>query len=265
MNENFMYESMSAVAGLNRIEGFEPKQLMRNISDEENNKQLYLDVQFRKLWFRLVHTTGKIHKRIVNLTDKFAIVEARIYLGKDDDAENYVSNAFAQRFYSSDGEFGPKYLEMAETAAVGRALADAGFGSQFADMEGDTDPAQVDAGVSVTTEPDASQPKNAENIKQPNATANGIPYQPANSTAKKPGSVTYTAKTDVDTILSVMTLDDAKKIVISAGVHKGKTLQMLAVDSPKDLKWYVEAYRGPDNILRAGAKKLLESAIPAAS
>ena len=38
-------------------------------------------------------------------------------------------------------------MELAETAAVGRALADAGFGLQFADLEGETDPAIVDAGI----------------------------------------------------------------------------------------------------------------------
>ena len=38
---------------------------------------------------------------------------------------------------------------MAETAAVGRALSDAGYGVQFADVGESNDPAQVDAGIPV--------------------------------------------------------------------------------------------------------------------
>ncbi|MCB6647517.1 hypothetical protein LI154_20185, partial [[Clostridium] scindens] len=41
------------------------------------------------------------------------------------------------------------FLEMAETAAVGRALSDAGYGVQFADVGESNDPAQVDAGIPV--------------------------------------------------------------------------------------------------------------------
>lgn len=157
MNGKLMYETMLAVSDLNRVDGFEPKSLMREIAKDEQNKQLYLDVQFRKLWFRLKHNTGKIKKRIVQLTKQFAIVEARVYLDKDDAEENYVANAFAQRYFNTADEFGPKYLELAETAAIGRALADAGFGSQFSDAEGETDPSQVDAGIPIPVSGSAPQ------------------------------------------------------------------------------------------------------------
>lgn len=36
-------------------------------------------------------------------------------------------------------------MELAETAAVGRTLSDAGFGLQFADREGDLDPEVTEA------------------------------------------------------------------------------------------------------------------------
>ncbi len=119
---------------------------MRELGGSQN-KTLYLDVLFRKLWFRLKNPNGRISKRIIKLTDQVAVVEARIYLDKDD-GENYLANAFGLRFSMQTGEFGPKYLEMAETAAAGRALSDAGYGSQFADAGEEYDPMQVDAGVS---------------------------------------------------------------------------------------------------------------------
>lgn len=147
MKETLLYDSVPAIAGLNRVDGFEPRVMMRELGGSQN-KTLYLDVLFRKLWFRLKNPNGRISKRIIKLTDQVAVVEARIYLDKDDGEENYLANAFGLRFFNADGEFGPKYLEMAETAAAGRALSDAGYGSQFADAGEEYDPVQVDAGVS---------------------------------------------------------------------------------------------------------------------
>ena len=268
MSEKAMYDSMPAVTELNRVEGFDPKSLMREIGDEQN-RQIYLDVAVRKLWFRLKYPLGMIHKRIVQMTEQFAIVEARVYLDKGDAEDGFVANAFARRYFS-EGEFGPKYLELAETAAVGRALADCGFGSQFADMEGDTDPEQVDAGVSVSEPADGAADKPAASaaagpvIKQ----ENGVPYQAAPAANPKPAGApdqpakpAYTSNMDVPAILSMMTLDDAKNLVIPIGMNKGKKLGAVAIENPKDLKWYIESYRGPDNILRAAATFLVNAAM----
>ena len=237
-----IYDTMAAVAELNRVEGFDPKPLMRAISKDGQGSQLYLNVQFRKLWFRLRHPTGKIQKLIKQMTDDFAIVEARVYLDRDDAEANYIANAFARRF-RDDSEFGPKYLELAETAAVGRALADAGFGSQFADAEGEADPEQVDAGIPVRPAEEDDDPFNVR----------GIVFAP-----------TYTAATDVETILASMTLDEAKSVTVAIGANKGRTLGQIAIEQPGDLQWYVNGYRGPDNILRAAARLLLDTALAAA-
>ena len=78
-----------------------------------------------------------------------ALAEAKIYLNYTDAPENYIANAFSMKFRSEDPKFGDKFLEMAETAAVGRALSDAGYGVQFADVGESNDPAQVDAGIPV--------------------------------------------------------------------------------------------------------------------
>jgi len=272
-----MYETMPAVTGLNRVEGFEPKELMREIGDEQN-KQLYLDVQFRKLWFRLKYATGKIHKKIVQLTEQFAIVEARIYLDKNDPEEDYIANAFARRYVSSDSEFGAKYLELAETAAVGRALADAGFGSQFADTDGEADPVQVDAGIPIAEPPaaiaaEAGQPDEPAAGMPKVTSENGIAFQAAPAPAPaaaaavptQPAKPAYTSKMDVAEILSMMTLEEAKSLKVTIGMNKGKTLGTIAVESPKDLKWYTGSYRGPDNILKAAATLLMNSALQEAS
>ena len=117
---------------LNKVEGSNPLDYAGQITDASDNTSLYLDVQYRKMWFRLANPNGKIVKKICNFDGNLAVVEAKVYLDKNDSEENFVSNAFAQRFADpSNVEYGSRYLESAETAAVGRALADAGYGLQF--------------------------------------------------------------------------------------------------------------------------------------
>ena len=83
---------------LNKVEGFNPLDYARQITDANGNTSLYLDVQYRKMWFRLVNPNGKIVKKICNFDGNLAVVEAKVYLDKNDSEDNFVSNAFAQRF-----------------------------------------------------------------------------------------------------------------------------------------------------------------------
>lgn len=268
MNE-LMYEKLPVVKELNSVEGFDPRQYMRELVNDTQVKQLYLDVKFRKLWFRLKYPFGKITKSIIQLTEQFAIVEAKVYLDKGDPEENYISSALAQRFFSPDDAFGKRYVETAETAAIGRALADAGFGIQFCDIGEESDPAQVDSGITVGT----GQSSDSEATQPTEDTKTETPAPPpASSGTKTPASTknvkdsapaptpTYTASTPVEEICKVMTTEDAKKVVVDMGFNKGKTLGMVAVEKPQNLEWYINSYKGPNNILRAGAMVLIQAA-----
>ena len=144
--QTYMYEQETAVAALHKVEGFDPRKFMRLIQKEDQSSRYYLDVAYRKLWFRLCYPEGKIVKTIRSITAQMAIVEARVYLNKNDPDDSYVANAFAQKF-REDSEIGQKYVELAETAAVGRALSDAGFGLQFADREKEMDPEVTEAPI----------------------------------------------------------------------------------------------------------------------
>ena len=150
-----MYDSVTAIHELNSITGFDPRNYMRMIGEGKDNARYYLDVAFRKLWFRLKYPEGKISKRLLKLTEDMAVVEARVYLNYKDNEEDYVANAFSHKFRGEDAQFGAKFVEFAETAAIGRALADAGFGLQFADWEKELDPEVTDAPF----EPDRVQGK----------------------------------------------------------------------------------------------------------
>ena len=394
-----MYDRVDEVRNLNRIEGFDPRQYMRNLTGSDGTVKQYLDVVYRKLWFRLKNPEGKIVKKLLKLTEQTAIVEARIYLNKTDPEDSYIASAFAQKFVSQDEQFGAKFLELAETAAVGRALADAGYGLQFADLEGEQDPNVVDAPLgqnrgegsnyisdmpgTMTEEVNGSQgqqavpnqnPVMAQNqtpmqgnpavsagymepaasleaymqetssvaYGMPPAFGGGTPVQnlvpanynyaagqtvpqgqavpqnqvrpqsqavpqnqvrpqgqavqqnqawpqgqaaPQNQTAPQnqvppqnqalaqeqiqpvgqaPQLPVITPDMTDEQIYALLDYKSAASVVVSTKINHGKTLGQIAIDRPKDLNWYANDYKGPDNLLRAAAKYLLDAAQNAA-
>ena len=314
--QTYMYEQETAVAALHQVEGFDPRKFMRLIQKEDQSSRYYLDVAYRKLWFRLCYPEGKIVKTIRSITAQMAIVEARVYLNKNDPDDSYVANAFAQKF-REDSEIGQKYVELAETAAVGRALSDAGFGLQFADREKEMDPEvteapideEVMAGTPICPEnipeevfgssvgeplmedmipgqcgiedyipmPDevmrvaeaskeeVQQPKAALQPKaapQPTKKSEQTPQEQFMQNNVAPEStVGITRDMPVNDIYGKLTRALAVKVVVSAGCYKGKTLGQIAVEKPGSLQWYVDSYKGPDNLLRAAAKYLLDQAL----
>lgn len=215
-----------------------------------------------------------------------------------------------------DSEIGQKYVELAETAAVGRALSDAGFGLQFADREKEMDlevteapiDEEVMAGTPICPEnipeevfgssagetlmedmipgqcgiedyipmPDeimqveeaskeeAPQPKAApQPTKKPEQTPQEQTPQEQfmqNNVAPE-STVGITRDMPVNDIYGKLTRDLAVKVVVSARCYKGKTLGQIAVEKPGSLQWYVDSYKGPDNLLRAAAKYLLDQAL----
>ena len=344
-----MYDEVTEINQLNKVEGFDPRNYMRLLQTEGQPGKYYLDVAYRKLWFRLKYPQGKIVKKLIKLTEQVAIVEARIYLDRNDAEDNFISNALAQKYQSNDDLFGNKYVELAETAAVGRALSDAGFGLQFADKEKDFDPEVTEAPIdrqimhggsmipeeTLIGEPDETvmEPEEDHNIPGQHSIEEYIPMPEdieeamqgmppvmqsqsnvhggtkqtvpqgnsaqnravssapqtmggqkpkaaaSNQTAKDPAvSVpgNRTGQPDqnkpairkdmpVEDIYKILTRETAAAVVVPMGFNKGKTLGQVAVEKPNSLDWYVTSYGGPDNILRAAAKFLIDTALARAS
>lgn len=412
MADNPMYESQPAVSGLNMISGFDPRKFMRKtVSEHTRQEIMYLDLKYKKLWFRLAHPRGRIKKTALKITEQIAIIEAKIFLDKDD-AEP-VSSFIAQR-NAIDGKPGPMYIEAAQYAAENQALIDAGFGLQFCDISQEPDTEMLDTGIPVgianeitapvspaayqkpaaavvSTEPPAiqaadtkqaaveelisavrqesapaiasvvkeddlqpvqhdelplpsmnyaapatvSQPATVEvdippatqkaatvteavtepqetrtsqyvdetpaQIANPSETAAitqsayasaEMPVQPVSqpsaqavsentagvlvsdagnvlqmiSAAKQPETVpeasqslSYTADMPVDEILATLTPEEALKIVVDTGTCNGWTLAEVLEKRPASIKWYNDAYPGKNNLLRAGARVLLNT------
>lgn len=97
----------------------------------------YMQVVYRIIWFREVFSHGSIKSEIIQHTDTFAICKAQIWDG------NGALLAEAHKKEDKQG-FGD-YLEKAETGAKGRALADCGFGTQFALTDYDEEHRIVDS------------------------------------------------------------------------------------------------------------------------
>lgn len=273
MNEKGMlYDINDAVKALNRVEGFEPKNYLRE-EDTEEGKAFYLDTKYRLLWYRLKYPEGKLVKIPKALNKEYATFEVRVYTHKDDAPENFIANGFASR-YKDDGneKFGLNFVESAETAALGRALKDAGFGTQFCDIALPNDQTIVDVGVHISFD--------IGNAEMPNPDEDGVPAEEDKSemvndntsedtvppsvqerkeeTQKEEEEMIITADMSIEEMLNKMTVEYAKSVVVDYGYDRGKTLGSLAAGRPQAVQYHAE--RAKNNIVKAAATFLIENA-----
>ena len=98
----------------------------------------YLDVKYRLLWFRQIYPEGYVDTVEVTVNERLARIEAVVY---DRDGGKKLGKGRRQVMAADFRD----YVEKAETQAIGRALAVAGFGTQFCD--------ELDEGDSVADSP----------------------------------------------------------------------------------------------------------------
>ncbi|NPV89899.1 MAG: hypothetical protein HPY50_03875 [Firmicutes bacterium] len=90
-------------------------------------KTLYLETKWRLMWFKSVFPDGFIDTKEIEVTDEFARIEATVYDRDPDDGGRRLGKGRRQ-VWATDTKY---YVSTAETMAIGRSLASAGFGSQF--------------------------------------------------------------------------------------------------------------------------------------
>ena len=123
MNETkTMYHAVPVVSELNRVKGFDPTRFLRKTKDGPK-----LDLNVKKLWFRLKYPNGRIKLSALKITDQLAIIEARVFFDKNDTQP--VASFTAQT--NNQTTPGGLYIEMAQHNAIDEALSSAGFGIQF--------------------------------------------------------------------------------------------------------------------------------------
>lgn len=121
--------------------GFNPKDKLIKLQGKD-----YLEVRWRVVWFREVHPTGAITTELV-MTEPTVIVKAAVH-GSDG---VLLASDYGTAPTAGKGTWTGRSVEKATTAAIGRALALAGFGTQF-DAEDETDHL-ADAPIDAKPEP----------------------------------------------------------------------------------------------------------------
>lgn len=285
-----MYETVPVVSELNKVPGFDPLRFLRKTKDGWN-----LDLKIKKLWFRLKYPTGRIKLSALKITDQLAIIEARVYFDKNDTQP--VSSFTSHKENKSTP--GGLYIESAQHSAIDEALSAAGFGIQFVSAQSTNNSEAVANNTPVfkqnsegklnnehitkeskpsveTAKPQSvemvtdnsdfeeivdDEEESAPVIEQTIDTTQSVVE--SENTEIHETSVTdetYTKDMAVDKICSLMSIEEAGNIIVPAGTCKGWTLSQVAERRPVSLKWYLTGYNGDDNILRAGAKMLLNAA-----
>ena len=118
------------ICGINAVEGFNPMELAVEYTDLSTNEtRKRLPVMAQMAWFRLKYPEGRVAISVQPARDCF-VATARVYRSYNDPPEHFLAEATASRAYNPEkATISPR--EWAQTAAVGIALRNAGFGLQF--------------------------------------------------------------------------------------------------------------------------------------
>lgn len=129
----------AVISTINAVEGFDPEPFAVEYADLETGEiRKRLPVMIQMAWFRLKYPEGKITTKVTASKDCF-VATARVYPSYKENDDCYLAEATASRSYLPDKpSVSPR--EWAQTAAVGIALRNAGFGLQFG-MAGEEFPA----------------------------------------------------------------------------------------------------------------------------
>lgn len=126
-----LVKTVPAAAQLRNVKGFNPAKFLRQTVSEQTKKLVYrLDLPYKRAWFRIACPNGRMILRPLRITEELAIIEAQVYLSKDDPQP--LSSVISQvdRAEAKDG----KYIEAAQDKALNEALDNAGFGIQLCDI-----------------------------------------------------------------------------------------------------------------------------------
>ena len=123
-------EQYQKLCEINRVEGFDPAAFALEYTDMNTGEvRKRLPVMIQMAWFRLKYPEGRIAVEVTPAKDCF-VAKARVYPSYKDGPECYLAEATASRGPDpAHPSVSPR--EWAQTAAVGVALRNAGFGLQF--------------------------------------------------------------------------------------------------------------------------------------
>ena len=238
--------AMEALQKINAVEGFDPSALAVEYTDLNsaggNDKRLRLPVMAQIGWFRLKYPEGRIAVSVTPGKDCF-VATARVYPHYSASVEQFLAEATASRGYLADKPtVSPR--EWAQTAAVGIALRNAGFGLQFGAAGDAFDTPVVDelGGIMWSGTPADSS---IEGSMSP---------PPVASQAATP------APAPVPEEPALTPFEQALKAPCPIAKYNGKTLGDVLQIDPKALNWVANKYTGNAEI-SASAKLICDEAV----
>lgn len=242
-HNNIMDKSaaMAAIEKINEVSGFDPSPLAVEYTDLNNGeKRMRLPVMAQIAWFRLKYPDGKITVQVAPAKDCF-VATARVYPSYKDSTECYLAEATASRGYLTDKpSVSPR--EWAQTAAVGIALRNAGFGLQFAAAGAEFEDFAPDE-LSMTGNSDNAQPASDTTASDSTDTV------PASTKAQEPNeSDEYIVD---EAPKKEMTFEDAMQVKCPIQKYKDMPLSDVLVKDPGAINWLATKYSNDDDVKKA--------------
>lgn len=243
MNLNNTSKSVTSVLNtINRVDGFDPTPLAVEYVDlTTQEKRKRLPVMAQMAWFRLKYPEGKIAISVEAGNDCF-VATARVYVSYKDPADWFLAEATASRSYDPmKPTVSPR--EWAQTAAVGIALRNAGFGLQFGAAGDDFDtqvPDELGAGAGMAPPPvPGAAFTEAPNEHQADITP---------PVREEPQVVQLTPEQQ---------FEQACAVVSPIKKHAGKTLGEVLNMEPRAINWLATKYNG-DQQIKAAAEYICD-------
>lgn len=227
---------------IHRVEGFDPSVYAIDYTDLNTGEtRKRLPVMAQMAWFRLVYREGKIAVTVTPGKDCF-VATARVYPSYKDPADCFLAEATASRGYDpAKPSVSPR--EWAQTAAVGIALRNAGFGLQFG-AAGDDFSSQVPNELSIVMDPIPSQ-----GIGSVDSEITAPHMLPAEPPKEAPKELTPEQK-----------FQQASSVMWPTKKHAGRTLGEVLQMDPTAINWLANKYNGNPEV-SAAAKFMCEYAM----
>lgn len=233
---------------INAVEEFDPTPLAVDYTDLKTGETMKrLPVMIQIAWFKLKYPESKIAVQVTKEKEYF-VAKARIYANYKDPVDCYLSEASASRTYSEENpSVSPR--EWAQTAAIGIALRNAGFGLQF----------QIAGEVfdSITTNEFEQTP--AKQSDTQNDLASTESTGPETDSSQNPESE-YTAEEYTAELTDEEKLEKAYQTLCPITKYSGKTLAEVLTVDPHALVWVANKYKCNPEISEA-AKLICEHAL----
>lgn len=240
-----MSQNINILSTINAVEGFNPEDYAVDYTDlnsKETRKRLPVIAQIA--WFRLKYPLGKISLRTEQKGNIF-VATARIHPDYKDPVDAYLAEATASRAKCEDiPSVSPR--EWAQTAAIGIALRNAGFGLQFA-MAGESFSANAPDEFALDVGSGAASFGNESGVENTSANT-GETGAPALTVAAPPKELTPEEKFQL-----------ACKVPCSLKKYQGRTLGDVLQLDPSFINYLATKYEG-DEKMKEAAKVICEYA-----